>query len=153
MLTENIGGGGSDVAAYLNRVNSGLSLTGIAVASRRRATPTKGQQHEKPEFGLEYHLNDLLEFERGRGAALLVGTESFDSLQAVFRCKVARGGGRVRQPEVAGDADDEGNETEEEVHDLVLFGGGKQGQLPPDQGVSARQRTVCNVSDLIRASP
>lgn len=80
-----------------------------------------GDDHdeEQPVLGLAPGLEDLLPVELVRHDALLVGLETVDGLETVLGGEVAGLSGAVVGPEVGHQADDDGDETEEEVDDLV----------------------------------
>ena len=80
--------------------------------------------HVEPVSRLRPGLQDLLEVEFVRDDTLLVGLESVDGLETVLGRQVASFSGTVLGPEVCDGADADGQESEEEVDDLVFVEGG-----------------------------
>lgn len=100
------------------------ALTAITITKRCQLNPLvsasdKILTHVQPVFWLRPGLPYLLPVELVRDDTLLVGLQAINSLEAIFGREVAGLSGTVVCPPVCDESDEDGEEAEEEVHDLV----------------------------------
>lgn len=107
----------------------------------------EGSNEEEVELWLGEGLDRLFEAEFLRDNTLLIGLQALDSLEAVFGRKELGLAWAIGNEEPREDADDNGNETEEEVNDLVdvQFAVGNSSEAVTDSRAEDSSETICAV--------